>query len=370
MKGSGNGVTRGVTRLKGLNWNVYSQFSFLERMPYWQKQGRLFHVISSLQFDKDFLEHMYALMRRIRSLSQKKEGKRWLMGLLRECKVLLYFLQPSTRTFFSFKVACESLGMHVSDLKDMNVSSSVKGESFDDTIRTVASYFDMVVMRSAKAYEMERTAYLLSGMQEPISLVDAGSGIWEHPTQALLDMFTLQEAFEKHGGFERKTILLVGDLIRSRAVKSLCYALGRYKGVGLKLIFVSPKAFSMTEDTKLFLEKHGIDCKETEDLKSVLGEADAIYMTRLQDEYDEVYGPSLEIQFHYEKEAYRLHLDDLELLKPSCCILHPLPRRGEIDERIDKDKRALYWKQVQNGVWARMALIAYLFKVDEKVLEK
>ena len=159
-------------------------------------------------------------------------------------------------------------------------------------------------------------------------------------------------------------ILLVGDLRRARTVKSLCYLLGLHQGV--ELVFASLESLCMTDEVRSFLDDKKISYKETTDLKSVLSEADAIYMTRPQDEYNWA-APTMAL---YQVEDYRLDYDDLKLLKESCWILHPLPRRQEIDRRIDVDPRALYWRQVENGVWMRMALMVHLFEVDDVILEK
>ena len=183
-----------------ITWDHYKRLSLEEKLALLRRENRLFHVLFSRQFDLAFLDHMYDLTRKIRTLSQDREGKLWLMDLLRDKKALLHFGQPSTRTFFSFKVACESLGMRVSELQDISRSSEAKGESFEDTIHTLSSYFDVIIMRSFRQEDLERSA----GILNQVRLVSAGTGGEEHPTQSLLDMFTLQEAFESSGGFEIK----------------------------------------------------------------------------------------------------------------------------------------------------------------------
>ena len=146
---------------------------------------------------------------------------------------------------------------------------------------------------------------------------------------------------------DSKTLVVVGDLKRGRTVRSLSYLMKNYKGV--KLVFVSPPELRMGTDILAFLRRHGIPFRETDDLRSTLPEADAIYMTRIQDEYDVA--------------------EDLGRIKPTCVLLHPLPRRHEIDPTVDDDERAVYWRQERNGMWIRAALIAYIFGVDQAALK-
>ena len=281
--------------------------------------------------------------------------------LLSHKRAMLYFVQPSTRTFISFQSACYILGLQVSEIRSTSTSSEVKGETPEDTIRTFSSYADLIIMRHFEEGMAEKSAWMLNKTKRPISIINGGSGKDQHPTQALLDMYTLHQSFLDKGGIKGKTIVMVGDLKRGRTVRSLTYLLKHYKGV--KLIFVSPEYLRIGDDIKQFLKKQKMYFRETSDLEKVLPEADAVYMTRIQDEYD-VSGESQDIdysKFHLEKKH-------LKLMKKTAIIMHPLPRRQEIDVAIDDDPRAKYWRQERNGMWVRTALIAYIMGIKDKIL--
>ncbi|MCP4694300.1 MAG: aspartate carbamoyltransferase, partial [Desulfobacterales bacterium] len=156
---------------------------------------------------------------------------------------------------------------------------------------------------------------------------------------------------------------MVGDLKRGRTVRSLSYLMKNYKDV--ELYFVAPEIFRMKDDIKSFLEKHDILYYETDDFESVMPKVDAIYMTRIQDEYSE--DPANEDATH---PAFHFKKRHLSLIHPHCTIMHPLPRRYEIDIRVDKDPRAAYWRQERNGMWIRAALISYIFRVDQEILNE
>jgi aspartate carbamoyltransferase catalytic subunit len=197
----------------------------------------------------------------------------------------------------------------------------------------------------------------------PVPVINGGSGSDQHPTQALLDVFTLQQSFEYQGGLDGKTILMCGDLKRGRTVRSLSYLMKNFRD--MKLIYASPAAFQMKEDVCSFLERHHIPYfVETHGLENVLGEADAIYMTRIQDEHDATPGESGKT----DVTKFRLTLANMAKVKPNAVIMHPFPRRDEIDVAIDPDPRAMYWRQERNGMWSRAALIAYLFRVDQEIM--
>jgi aspartate carbamoyltransferase catalytic subunit len=277
---------------------------------------------------------------------------------------MLYFTQPSSRTFLSFINACHILGIKTSEIRDPRVSSEVKGESNDDSLRTFSSYVDLIIMRHKEQNLAERGAWLLNNYtHRPVPIINGGSGSDQHPTQAILDIYTLQRSFEDSGGLDGKTILMSGDLRRGRTVRSLSYLMKNFEDI--KLIYAAPKSFQMKEDVCSFLEKTNIPYViETEALNNVISEADAIYVTRIQDEHDDVAGESSRTDI----SKFKLRVSDMSRVKSNAIVMHPFPRRDEIDVAVDSDPRAMYWRQERNGMWTRAALIAYIFDVHDKIL--
>ncbi|MCF3932224.1 aspartate carbamoyltransferase [Acuticoccus sp. M5D2P5] len=317
------------------------------------------HVLSSSQFDRQFLDYLYQLTTTIRRFDKSREGIVYLRSLLPHKRGMLYFTQPSTRTFLSFQSACHILGITASEIRDAATSSERKGESVEDSLRTFSSYVDLIIMRSPIAGLCDRVAQLLDDTPRPVPIVNAGSGPDEHPTQALLDIYTLTRSLRLRGGIDGKTICMVGDLKRGRTVRSLSRLLTNYEDV--KIVFASPEAYRISDDLRRDLIKAGTAFEETTDFLPAIAEADAIYMTRIQDEYD-VGGENAT-----EYTRYHLKEQHLSLLKDDCVIMHPLPRRDELDPAIDKDPRAKYWRQERNGMWVRVAVLTMLFGVDDRV---
>lgn len=320
------------------------------------------HVLRAGQFDRPLLDRLCVLTTQIRKIDKTKAGSLFLQSLLRHRRAMLYFTQPSTRTFLSCQSACSILGMPASEIRDPSTSSERKGESIEDSLRTFSSYVDLIIMRSPIKGLCDRIAGLLDSSHRKIPIINAGSGPDEHPTQALLDIYTLERSFRRSGGVEGKTICLVGDLKRGRTIRSLTQLLVHYPGV--KIVFSSPKEFRIEEDLREFLRRKGQQFSEVDELKSILPQVDAVYMTRVQDEYDSG-GESSRI----DTSLFKLAFKDLELLNPNAVILHPLPRRDELDVKIDSDPRARYWHQERNGMWVRVALIALLMGVADSVDE-
>ncbi len=334
---------------------------------------RLFHVILAQQFDCELIGSLCRLAEMIRNIAESKQGNQFLRSLLPHKRAMLYFIQPSTRTFLSFAAACQILGMPYDEVRNPSTSSEVKGETEDDTVHVLSQYFDMIIMRHPMEGFAERTAYKLNDMPRPIPIINGGSGKDQHPTQAMLDIYTLLRNFEPRladrarpmlGGnpFEGKTIAFVGDLKRGRTVRSLCYLLARYSD--MRLIFVSPPELSMGEDIIEYLDRNGVHHEDAPDLNDVIRSCDAVYMTRLQDEYDSS-GESAGIDYY----KYSLTVEMVEAAKPDLVIMHPLPRRLELDKRLDTDPRAKYWAQCRNGMWMRAAMIAHIFNVDASIID-
>jgi aspartate carbamoyltransferase catalytic subunit len=320
-----------------------------------------FHVLKTQQFDRAILDELCELTTSIRRFAKTKEGLVYLRSLLADKRFMLYFTQPSTRTFLSFNTACQILGAQTSEIRDSSTSSEIKGESFLDSIRTFSSYVDGIIMRSPVGGRAEEVAQFFDTIDRRIPVINAGSGKDQHPTQALLDIYTLERSFRKIGGIDGKTIGMMGDLKRGRTVRSLCYLMKNYKDV--KLLFITPPAFKMEEDILTFLKEVNVEYCETEDLYKVLGDLDALYVTRIQDEHDQN-GESAEV----DMSRFRVGLDEMKILKPTSVVMHPFPRRDEVDMAVDEDPRAKYWRQERNGMWMRVAILAKIFGAHQKIV--
>ena len=321
------------------------------------------HCIDVQQFDHDFLEDICDLADKIREISRTKAGMEYLESILNHKRAMLYFVQPSTRTFLSFYSACQMLGIKCAEVRDPKTSSEIKGESEEDTVRTFSSYFDLIIMRHPRANFAEKIAHLLNGTDHPVPVINAGSGKDQHPTQALLDIYTLRRSFLHRGGIAQKKIAFVGDLRRGRTARSLALLLTQFKEVSL--YFVAPPEYQIGRDILSFLDHQKTPYEITADFEKVIPEVDAIYMTRLQDEWDQEEGPRGDIDI----ERFSFQKRHLDLLKADGIIMHPLPRRQEIAVEVDSDPRAAYWRQVRNGMYIRVALIAGIFQRDKKILD-
>lgn len=349
-----------IINVSDLSWEKFYNTSLDSKIDFFSRDGRLFDCLFSQQFSKKLMEKLFDTATKIRGIAKSKEGLDWLQTLLSHKRAMLYFVQPSTRTFVSFQSACYILGMKVSEIRSTSTSSELKGESSEDTIRTFSSYADLIIMRHFQEGMAEKSAWLLNSTPRPVRIINGGSGKDQHPTQALLDMYTLHFSFSKFGGIDNKTIMMVGDLKRGRTVRSLSYLLENYKGV--KIIYVSPEYLRIENDIKKSLRKHKIEFTETNNLVNNLKYADAVYMTRVQDEYD-VNNETKDMDY----SNFHLKKEHLKLMKKNAIIMHPLPRRLEIEPEIDKDPRAMYWREERNGMWIRTALIAYMFGMEESI---
>lgn len=344
-----------------------------ERVAFLNRNSKIFHAVLAQQFDTNVISELCELSEMIRAISATRQGTQFLTTLLNYRRAMLYFTQPSTRTFLSFTAACQVLGLRYNTVRDPKTSSEVKGESEEDTVRVLSQYFDIIIMRHPKAGFAEHVARILEHMPRTIPVINGGSGKDQHPTQALLDVYTLFRCFTTPTSvrgsrryhcnpFVGKTIAFVGDLKRGRTVRSLTYLLARYPGV--KLVYISPPELAPEEDIVEYMRRSDVEFEMADDLQKWVGECDAIYMTRLQDEHD-VAGESKKIDY----SRYSLTLDMAPQFKPNLVIMHPLPRRGELDEKLDSLPQAKYWAQVRNGMWMRAALIALIFEVDGAILE-
>ena len=326
-------------------------------MPLTPVSPPLFHVIDPRVFDRAQLDDLCDLTNRVRLLAKHPDGARFLLGLLPDRRAMLYFVQPSTRTFLSFSNACHVLGIRTSEIRDPSTSSEVKGESFEDSIRTFSSYVDVIVMRTPDSGKAARAATLMNRIPRPVPIINAGSGQDQHPTQALLDIYTLERSFENSGGIDGKVIGLMGDLKRGRTVRSLCYLMKNYRD--MRLVMIAPQQFAIEPDIKEHLREQGVAFVEDLSLAQALPDLDAIYVTRMQSEWDTA-GETGQVDYR----DYSITPENVGAMKPDAVIMHPLPRGPEIHPAVDDDPRAVYWRQERNGMWMRAAILLKLFQAD------
>ncbi len=345
-------------QLNEISWKKFNELPLVKKGEYFLESPH--HTLIAQQFSREQLENLCMLATKIRRISKRRSGANFLRTLLSDKRAMLYFAQPSSRTYLSFKSACETLGLNTIDVRDSKTSSEVKGESPEDTVRTFCSYADMIIMRHPTGGFAERVAWMLSNTNRPIPVLNAGSGADQHPTQALLDIYTLERSFEQDGGIDGKSVVFVGDLARGRTVRSLAWLLTLYNNV--KVYFVAPEQLQINKDVLELLDAAGMEYEVTQDFVDVMPKADAIYMTRIQDEWD-IDGESTTI----DTSAFCINKEHLEILKKTAVIMHPLPRRKEISVDVDSDVRAIFWRQVRNGMWARAALILATFGREDEV---
>lgn len=366
-----------------------------------QRMGRLKHIINAAQLTPELLQTLCRTADSIRRLAKHRDGNAALQGLLSDKRAMLYFTQPSTRTFLSFMAACQILGLTCNEVRDPKTSSEVKRESRTDSIRMFSSYFDIIIMRSQIKDFAECCAYLMNHLEQQekrsVPVINAGSGSDEHPTQALLDYYTIDRSFDFDErsraaesrlpslkanypdlvpGVGHKTYAFCGDIGRGRTVRSLARVLAQFPGV--KLFFVSPDHddLQMDNDLRKKLKQIGVPFTECDSLESnidgrpLIEQIDCLYMTRIQREHNSESTES-ELQ-QLDLEPFRLTLDRVHRMKTYAPILHPFPRDsviGEIPAEVDGDPRAMYFRQARNGMWIRAALLVHLFDVADRLHE-
>ena len=355
-----------MAKLTEIGWDEYSALALEEKRRYLEREagdGMPYHTLFAQQFDRPLLERLCRLANRIRFINKSKEGALYLKNVLAHKRAMLYFSQPSSRTFLSHLAACQLLGITTGSVRDAATSSEFKGESKEDSIRTFSSYFDMIIMRSPEQGLAEKMAWELSNSDRPIPILNAGSGKDQHPTQALLDIYTLIRSFETKGGVDGRTVVFCGDLLRGRTVRSLSYLLTNFNDV--RQIFVAPKELQVPDDVIAILREKGVKYEVSDDLREGVKAADAVYMTRIQDEWDNAKGESAKI----DTSRFKFGAEELALLKKDGAIMHPLPRRDEIATCCDHDPRAMYWRQMRNGMWIRAALIASTFGFERTIMD-
>jgi aspartate carbamoyltransferase catalytic subunit len=267
--------------------------------------------------------------------------------ILKGYVVATLFFEPSTRTRLSFESAVNRLGGRIIGFSDSASSSVTKGETLKDTILTVSNYSDLIVMR----HPLEGSARYASEVA-PVPIVNAGDGAHQHPTQTLLDMYSIRKT---QGRLDKLKICMVGDLKYGRTVHSLLIAMSHFNPV---FSFIAPDELRMPNEYKIFLDSKGIEYYEHKDLTDNMADADIVYMTRVQKERF-----SDPLEYEKVKNVYILRNSMLAKTKPTMRILHPLPRVNEINYDVDVNPKAYYFEQALNGVYTRMAIISKILGV-------
>jgi aspartate carbamoyltransferase catalytic subunit len=270
-----------------------------------------------------------------------------IQDILNKTVVATLFFEPSTRTRLSFESAVSRLGGKIIGFSEAANTSVSKGESLKDTILTVANYSDLIVMR----HPVEGSARYASEVS-PVPVINAGDGANQHPTQTILDLYSIRKT---QGTLEGLNIFLVGDLKYGRTVHSLLMAMSQF---GATFTFVAPKELQMPQEYKMHLDELGLKYSEQTDLNENLDKADIIYMTRVQKERF-----SDPVEYENVKNVYVLRNKMLENTKPTMRVLHPLPRVNEIHTDVDPNPKAYYFPQALNGVYTRMAIMAKILGI-------
>jgi aspartate carbamoyltransferase catalytic subunit len=301
---------------------------------------KLHHIIEAQQFDVPTLDKLFEITEKMEKVV--KEGG---ISDYHNRIMSTLFYEPSTRTRFSFETAMHRLGGRVISTENAREFSSVsKGETLEDTIRILNGYADVIVMRHNEVGAARRAAAVST-----VPIINAGDGAGQHPTQALLDLYTIRKEIGKINGLR---IAMVGDLAQGRTVRSLAYLLSKYQDV--RMYFVAPQLLRMKEDILEHLRERKVEYIEEEELAKVLPEVDVVYQTRIQKER---FGDRI-ADYEACRGVYVIDESCLRLMKPDSIIMHPLPRLDEIRMEVDNDRRAAYFRQAQNGLYVRMALLS------------
>ncbi len=308
-----------------------------------EKLGRsrmsLKHVVESQQFTVPLLMELFdrtRLMERVVARGGTLDYQNRILASL--------FYQPSTRTRFCFEAAMHRLGGRVLSTEHASAfSSEIEAEQVEDSIRIIGSYCDVIVIRHHEAGGAARAARV-----SPVPIINAGDGDGgQHPTQALLDLYTIYRERPLDG----LSVAFIGELDRGRTARSLAYLLAKFERV--KIFFVSPPELQMKSDILQYLDRHGVHYVLESDIDRVLSEVDVIYQTRIRPErLPRVAG----------SQRYAINSTVLQRMKPDAMIMHPLPRTVELDKTVDDDPRALYFRQAANGLYVRMALLTMLLE--------
>jgi len=303
------------------------------------------HILSTNQFTKNEVEQ---ILLRASEMEQTCRDKK-VPKLLADKIVACIFYEPSTRTRLSFETAALKLGAEViSSENAMSNSSAFKGETIEDTAKMLSCYADAIVMRHPIDWSVQSASKVID-----TPIINAGDGSNQHPSQGLLDLYTIQK---EHGRLDNLNVVFVGDILHSRTLNSLVPLLSFYPGN--KFHFVSPKELVASNEQKKELQEKNISFIESDDLEKALPTADVVYVIRVQKErFDNV------DDYEKVKDSFILKKQHLDLMKEKSIIMHALPRVNEIDPAIDRDKRAAYFRQAQNGLYIRMAMFLHVFNL-------
>ncbi|XP_057781811.1 aspartate carbamoyltransferase 1, chloroplastic-like [Salvia miltiorrhiza] len=332
----GNLPLRSAVKCRALNVETQPLFSLGSKF-------QLEDVIEAQQFDRDTLSAIFDVALEMEKIEKNSTGSNLLQGYL----MATLFYEPSTRTRLSFESAMKRLGGEVLTTENAReFSSAAKGETLEDTIRTVEGYTDIIVMRHFESGAARRAAATAN-----IPVINAGDGPGQHPTQALLDVYTIQREIGKLDGIK---VGLVGDLAYGRTVRSLAYLLAKYKDV--KVYFVSPEVVKMKDDIKDYLTSKEVEWEESADLMEVASKCDVVYQTRIQRER---FGERIDL-YEEARGKYIVDQNVMDVMQKHAVVMHPLPRLDEITVEVDADPRAAYFRQAKNGLYIRMALLKLL----------
>ena len=303
------------------------------------RTGKLQHVVESQQFTVPLLMELFDRsrgMERIVARGGSLDYQHRIMATL--------FYAPSTRTRFSFEAAMHRLGGRVLSTEHARVfSSEMEGEQVEDSIRIVSGYSDVIVIRHHQEGGAKRAAQV-----SPVPVINAGDGDGgQHPTQALLDLYTIHRERPLNG----LSVALIGELDRGRTARSLAYLLAKFDRI--KMFFVSPPETQMKSDILEYLDEHGVQYEAVSDLERVVSEVDVIYQTRIH---------PARLDDRAALRRYTIDSSVVRRMKTDALILHPLPRTVELDKSVDDDPRALYFRQAKNGLYVRMALLTMLLE--------
>ncbi len=330
-------------------------------------------ILESQQFNEKILDDLFSEADRMQVMCEYLDGKNvsekdreWCEKTRKEMsekRIALLFYEPSTRTWSSFFLAAENLGGRVMPIPPARqFSSVVKGETVKDTITMFCGYgVDAIVMRSDKMGMAKEADEAAHSNGRRVSIINAGDGSGQHPTQALLDLYTIKRFYEnelrKNIHDEKINIVFAGDLANGRTVRSLAYLLNKYQDPEkLEFFFVSPSVLKMKDDIKDYLNTKGVKFSEYEKLIDVADQADVCYMTRVQKERLE----GVQVDYDFIRSNCSITKEVVKKLKKDAIVMHPLPRDpafGEIPEWFDSDPRARYMQQAENGLYVRMALL-------------
>ena len=300
---------------------------------------KLRHVVESQQFTVPLLMELFTRsrgMERVVARGGSLDYQNRIMASL--------FYEPSTRTRLSFEAAMHRLGGRVLSTEHARAfSSEIEGEQVEDSIRIIGSYSDVIVIRHHEAGGAQRAAQV-----SPVPVINAGDGDGgQHPTQALLDLYTIY----RERSLDGLSVAFIGELDKGRTVRSLAYLLAKFERV--KIFFVSPPELQMKPDILSYLDEHGVHYELEEHISRVIGEVDVVYQTRIRPD---------RVRDADSLKRYAINSAVLQRMKADAMILHPLPRTVELDQTVDNDPRALYFRQAVNGLYVRMALLTMVLE--------